>query len=323
MTRARCSTLPTWGASSASCPTTTPRPSGSAARSPTGPSWKERSTGSARPSRPTSSGVRWRAPRHRRVLRGLLVRPRPIRPARAGGAGRRRTGRASLTIVSSASVRAIGSHGDRPDLDARRFRIQLEIDGCDPYEEDSWDGRLVRVGEVTIRVRGQIPRCIVTTLGPDTGDKDFRTLNLIARTRPRIEGAEGCRSGCTRRWSSPAACGWAIRWSRSALLRRRRGPSPVGEQPREREPRDDRRRAEDREDEPELQDVHDDVQTGCLRSSVADSLPEAERSRLSPDRPAIASSREAGGCGGRSWRHRSRCSWSCSSSSGPTTGATA
>jgi uncharacterized protein YcbX len=100
-----------------------------------------------------------------------------------------------LTIVSSASVRAIGAHGGRPDLDARRFRIQLEIDGCDPYEEDSWDGGLVHVGEATIRVRGQIPRCIVTTLGPETGDKDFTTLNLLARTRPRIEGGRGLPFG--------------------------------------------------------------------------------------------------------------------------------
>jgi uncharacterized protein YcbX len=100
-----------------------------------------------------------------------------------------------LTIVSSASVRDIGSHGDRADLDARRFRMNLEIDGCDPYEEDSWDGGLVRIGEATIRVRGQVPRCIVTTLGPDTGEKDFTTLNLIARHRERIGGRGGLPFG--------------------------------------------------------------------------------------------------------------------------------
>jgi uncharacterized protein YcbX len=100
-----------------------------------------------------------------------------------------------LTIVSSASVRDIGARGDRPDLDARRFRINLEIDGCDPYEEDTWDGTLVRLGEATIRVRGQIPRCIITTLAPDTGQKDFKTLNLIARHRPRIEGRRGLPFG--------------------------------------------------------------------------------------------------------------------------------
>jgi uncharacterized protein YcbX len=91
-----------------------------------------------------------------------------------------------LTIVSSASVRDLGSRGDRSDLDGRRFRINLEVDGVEPYEEDTWDGRDVRIGEVTIRVGGQIPRCVVTTLAPDSGEKDFRTLNQIARYRPRI-----------------------------------------------------------------------------------------------------------------------------------------
>lgn len=119
---------------------------------------------------------------------------RPIRLVRVAREGEGQDVR-PLTIVSSASVRDLGSRGDRPDLDARRFRINLEIDGCDPYEEDSWDGGLVRVGEATIRVRGRIPRCVVTTLAPDTGDKDFTTLNLIARFRPRIEGRRGLPFG--------------------------------------------------------------------------------------------------------------------------------
>lgn len=100
-----------------------------------------------------------------------------------------------LTIVSSESVRDLGQRGDRADLDARRFRINLEIQGVVPYEEDSWDGELVRVGEATIRVRGQIPRCIVTTLAPETGEKDFKTLNMIARHRPRIGGRGGLPFG--------------------------------------------------------------------------------------------------------------------------------
>ncbi len=100
-----------------------------------------------------------------------------------------------LTLVSAESVQDIGSRGDRADLDARRFRINLEIEGGEPYEEDGWDGELVRVGDATIRVRGQIPRCIVTTLAPDTGEKDFKTLNMIARFRPRIGGRGGLPFG--------------------------------------------------------------------------------------------------------------------------------
>jgi uncharacterized protein YcbX len=126
------------------------------------------------------------------ALSGALGRPvRLVRVARDGDGQDARP----LTIVSSASVRELGSRGDRPDLDARRFRINLEVDGCEPYEEDSWDGDLVRVGGATIRVRGQIPRCVVTTLAPDTGEKDVATLNLIARFRPRIAGRRGLPFG--------------------------------------------------------------------------------------------------------------------------------
>jgi uncharacterized protein len=100
-----------------------------------------------------------------------------------------------LTLVSSESVRDLGRRGERIDLDPRRFRMTLEIEGCEPYEEDSWDGELVRVGEATIQVRGQVPRCVVTTLGPDSGDKDFGTLTHIARYRPRIGGRGGLPFG--------------------------------------------------------------------------------------------------------------------------------
>jgi uncharacterized protein YcbX len=100
-----------------------------------------------------------------------------------------------LTLVSSASVADIGARGDDERLDARRFRMNLEIGGAGPYEEDSWSGALVRVGAATIRVGAQVPRCVVTTLDPDTGEKDFKTLNLIARHRPRIGPRAGLPFG--------------------------------------------------------------------------------------------------------------------------------
>jgi uncharacterized protein YcbX len=94
-----------------------------------------------------------------------------------------------LTIVSVASVRDLGERGRHEGkLDARRFRINLELDGCEPYDEDSWDGTSISIGDAILRVRGQIPRCVVTTLDPDTGRKDWDTLTQIAKFRPRIPG---------------------------------------------------------------------------------------------------------------------------------------
>jgi uncharacterized protein YcbX len=101
-----------------------------------------------------------------------------------------------LTVVSTASVHDLSVRGGRGgQLDARRFRINLEVDGTGPYEEDTWARRPVRIGDATVRVLGQIPRCVVTTLGPDTGQKDFATLRVIAGYRPRIGGRGGLPFG--------------------------------------------------------------------------------------------------------------------------------
>jgi uncharacterized protein YcbX len=89
-----------------------------------------------------------------------------------------------VTLVSTASVEELARRGEagRP-LDPARFRMTLEIDGCAPHEEDGWAGRQVRVGEATIRVGEPVPRCVVTTQDPDTGLRDFPTLNVIKRYR--------------------------------------------------------------------------------------------------------------------------------------------
>jgi uncharacterized protein YcbX len=98
-----------------------------------------------------------------------------------------------VTVVSRASVEELARHaGHAGTLDPRRFRMNLELDGCAPHEEDSWSGRQVRVGEAVLRLLGEVPRCVVTTQDPATGLKDFDTLKVIARyrapdgSRPRI-----------------------------------------------------------------------------------------------------------------------------------------
>jgi uncharacterized protein len=101
-----------------------------------------------------------------------------------------------LTIVSSASVADLGRRGGhRGPLDGRRFRINLELDGCDPYDEDAWDGRDVAIGNAVVTIAGAIPRCVVTTLDPNTGSKDWDTLTQIAKYRPRIGGDGGLPFG--------------------------------------------------------------------------------------------------------------------------------
>jgi MOSC domain-containing protein len=90
-----------------------------------------------------------------------------------------------LTVASFASVEELGRRGGYDgELDPLRFRINLELDGAEPFEEETWDGRRVRVGEAVLRIDGQIPRCAVTTQDPTTGLRDWNTLKQIASFRP-------------------------------------------------------------------------------------------------------------------------------------------
>ncbi len=86
----------------------------------------------------------------------------------------------SITLVSTASVEELARRGEAVEpLDAGRFRMTLEVDGCAPHEEDGWIGRDVRVGDAIIRVGEPVPRCVVTTQDPSTGLRDFPTLSVI------------------------------------------------------------------------------------------------------------------------------------------------
>jgi hypothetical protein len=95
----------------------------------------------------------------------------------------------AVTLISLATVddlgRRAGPRWAQGGPDPRRFRMTIELEGCEPLEEDSWGGHRIRVGEVVLRVGESVPRCAVTTLDPDTGQKDFPTLDVLASYRRR------------------------------------------------------------------------------------------------------------------------------------------
>ena len=101
-----------------------------------------------------------------------------------------------LTVVSNASVAELAAQGGHEgDLDAARFRMTFELDGCAAHEEDTWAGRRVRMGKALLRIYGQVPRCVVTTQSPETGVKDFETLKTIVSYRPLMGDKKGIPFG--------------------------------------------------------------------------------------------------------------------------------
>ena len=68
-------------------------------------------------------------------------------------------------------------------VDARRFRSLFELGGCGAHDEDTWEGRRLRLGAALVEIGDPVIRCAVTTRDPDTGEPDLDTLRLIASYR--------------------------------------------------------------------------------------------------------------------------------------------
>ncbi|MDA1188696.1 MAG: MOSC domain-containing protein [Chloroflexi bacterium] len=95
-----------------------------------------------------------------------------------------------VSLLSQASVDELSRRSNgQTRFDARRFRPTFLLEGCRPHEEDSWEGRTVRIGEqLRLRIAARDPRCVITRLNPDTGERDADTLSLILDYRPDPTG---------------------------------------------------------------------------------------------------------------------------------------
>ena len=49
-----------------------------------------------------------------------------------------------VTLISEGSLNRLAREAGRDAIDARRFRMLFELEGCDPHEEDTWDGAVSR-----------------------------------------------------------------------------------------------------------------------------------------------------------------------------------
>jgi uncharacterized protein len=94
------------------------------------------------------------------------------------------------SLISRASLGRLARQGDRDEIDCRRFRMLIEIDGIDPHAEDRWVGQTTRVGGATVRWLGHVGRCLTTSRDPDTGDVDLPTLDLLRSYRGDLDTTE-------------------------------------------------------------------------------------------------------------------------------------
>ena len=96
--------------------------------------------------------------------------------------------RTGPTLIGAATIREVASWYDGIDFEGMRLRLRpnLVIEGVPPFREDELvadGGRRVRIGDVSMEGVAPVPRCVVPTRDPHTGEvyEGFRETFLEKR----------------------------------------------------------------------------------------------------------------------------------------------
>lgn len=91
----------------------------------------------------------------------------------------------SVSLVTTSSLADLAERTGRTHDHGVRFRATATVDTGDApaFTEDEWIGRRVRLGDVVVAVRGQLPRCAVVNRRPGTGERDVDVLRALAHDR--------------------------------------------------------------------------------------------------------------------------------------------
>ena len=98
---------------------------------------------------------------------------------------------APVTLMSLASLAAVRDRLGVDELDGRRFRMAITIDGVAAFQEHGWAGLEVAIGAALVRVDAPTERCVVTTRSPDDGHRDLPVLRALAGLRGKYDVSFG------------------------------------------------------------------------------------------------------------------------------------
>lgn len=87
-----------------------------------------------------------------------------------------------LLLISQESLNDLNSRLIFP-VRMNRFRPNIIINGCNPYEEDLW--KKVRIGEITYRIVKPCSRCVIPNINIDTAEREEQPIKELAKYRKR------------------------------------------------------------------------------------------------------------------------------------------
>jgi uncharacterized protein YcbX len=130
-----------------------------------------------------------------RLVHMIPATHRPLAAKYTGGLphetrGVAATDGAPLLVLGTGSLTALNSRlaqAGLPAMDPRRFRANVLLSDLAAHEEDRWSR--IRIGDVEIGIGTPCPRCVVTTIDPETLERGPEPLRMLATYR-RVESGQ-------------------------------------------------------------------------------------------------------------------------------------
>lgn len=90
-----------------------------------------------------------------------------------------------VSLLGRASAEAVSTPWSEGKPQTARYRMLIEIDGSTPFQEDSWVGGQVRLGQALVHVTHALERCAVINANPGTAVSDWSGVQTLAVRRGR------------------------------------------------------------------------------------------------------------------------------------------
>ena len=91
--------------------------------------------------------------------------------------------------VSLLNVQSINDFQNKVDkeIEISRFRGNIYVDGIKAWEERNWIGKIIKINNVSFKVKKNIPRCVAINLKPKTDDNSLNLLQSLKKNYNHFE----------------------------------------------------------------------------------------------------------------------------------------
>ncbi|BAZ39506.1 MOSC domain-containing protein [Calothrix sp. NIES-4101] len=83
-----------------------------------------------------------------------------------------------ISLVSQATINHLSQVAGQ-QIDVRRFRPNVVVEGVSAWGEFDWIGKQLQIGSAKIEVTAPINRCLNINVNPQTGEHDINLLSLL------------------------------------------------------------------------------------------------------------------------------------------------